>query len=117
MTWKDLAPNIIRQRLIIEGKSKNLISDKQIKEYLSKLSDELNMNTLIEPIAHLSEKYGWSGWMHWDSSGVHFYAWDKPFPFFSVDIYTCKKFSEKKAVDFTKEFFNTKEIVWKEVKV
>ncbi len=115
--WKNLAPKIIRQRLIIEGKALNLIDDKQLKEYLSKLSDKLEMTTLTEPIAHLSKKYGWAGWIHWDSSGCHFYAWDKPFPFFSVDIYTCKPFSVEKAVEFTKKFFNTREIVWKEVKV
>lgn len=115
--WKNLSPKIIRQRLIIEGKVPKLIDDKQLKEYLSKLSDKLEMTTLTEPITHLSKKYGWAGWIHWDSSGAHFYAWDKPFPFFSADIYTCKPFSIEKAVEFTKKFFDTKEIVWKEVKV
>jgi len=115
--WKDLAPKIIRQRLIIEGKCPNLINDKQMKEYLFKLSDELNMKTLLEPVVHLSEKFGWAGWIHWESSGCHFYSWSKPFPFFSSDIYTCKSFSVEKAVEFTKKFFNTIEIVWKEIKV
>ena len=29
---------------------------------------------------------GWAGWIHWETSGAHFYAWDTPRPFFSVDI-------------------------------
>ena len=112
---KDLAPKIHRQRLIIEGNCKNLISSSQIKEYLSKLSIQLKMKTLIEPITHQSDKYGWAGWIHWETSGAHFYAWDKPTPFFSVDIYTCKKFDDKTAIDFTKEFFKTTDLVSKSV--
>lgn len=115
--WKNLAPRITRQRLIIEGKLKKLITGEAIKDYLKKLSKELNMKILAEPIAHVSEKFGWAGWIHWESSGCHFYAWDKPFPFFSADIYTCKFFSVKKAVEFTKRYFKSIEIVYKEVKV
>jgi hypothetical protein len=115
--WKNLAPHIIRQRLIIEGTCKNLVTSEKIKEYLSKLSDALNMKTLAEPVTNKSEKFGWAGWIHWESSGCHFYAWDKPFPVFSSDIYTCKKFDVETAVKFTKEFFNPIDIVWKEVKV
>nr|MBA4405319.1 hypothetical protein [Nanoarchaeum sp.] len=117
MEWKNLAPNILRQRLIIEGFPSKEITDKQIKDYLINLSRELNMKALSEPTAHLSEKFGWAGWIHWESSGCHFYAWDKPKPFFSADIYTCKSFSVEKAADFTKNFFKTSKLVWKEVKV
>jgi S-adenosylmethionine decarboxylase len=112
---ENLSPQIFRQRLVIEGKCSQPITGEQIKEYLSKLSEALNMKTLIEPVTHKSEKYGWAGWIHWDSSGCHFYAWDKPFPFFSSDIYTCKKFDVKTAVKITQEFFKTIEIVSKEV--
>ena len=50
------------------------------------------MRQLAEPVTHRSERYGWAGWVHWENSGAHFYAWDSPVPFFSVDIYTCKEF-------------------------
>ena len=110
---EDLAPEIFRQRMIIEGKPKTDITSEMIKNYLSKLSGVLDMITLLEPTTHKSEKFGWAGWIHWETSGAHFYAWDNPESFFSVDIYTCKKFSEKDAFDFTKEFFGAKEIVWK----
>ena len=66
-----------------EGKCDQPITDSQIKEYLSKLSVALDMKTLIEPVTHKSEKFGWAGWIHWDSSGCHFYAWNKPFPFYN----------------------------------
>ena len=42
-------------------------------------------------------------------SGAHFYAWEQPRLFFSVDIYTCKAFSAAAAVEFTREFFHIDE--------
>ncbi|MBI3623177.1 S-adenosylmethionine decarboxylase [Candidatus Pacearchaeota archaeon] len=112
---KDLASEIYRQRLIIEGKPLRIIDDKQIKEYLLELSSKLNMKTLIPPVTHKSDKFGWAGWIHWDSSGAHFYAWEKPFLFFSVDIYTCKKFDVNVAIEFTKSYFKAKEVAFKSV--
>ncbi len=111
---KDLAPMIYRQRLVIEGCPQSIITDEHIKEFLLKLSDELGMKTLIEPVTHRSDKYGWAGWIHWESSGAHFYAWEQPMLFFSVDIYTCKKFEVSSAVDFTKKFFNSNAIEYRE---
>ncbi|PIZ61496.1 hypothetical protein COY17_04360 [Candidatus Saccharibacteria bacterium CG_4_10_14_0_2_um_filter_52_9] len=107
---KDLAPSIYRQRCVIEGMQQRAISDVEIKDYLSKLSDCLAMKTLIEPVTHRSDTFGWAGWIHWETSGAHFYAWEQPVLFFSVDIYTCKQFDEQKAVDFTKQYFEPTEI-------
>lgn len=111
---KDLAPTIFRQRMIIEGIPTKRITSEQITSYLSGLSDALDMVTLIEPVTHQSEKYGWSGWIHWETSGAHFYAWDEPL-FFSVDIYTCKQFDPVAAEKYTKEFFDASEVVAKDV--
>lgn len=111
---RDLAPEICRQRLVIEGYPTESLSDTVIKEYLRQLSDTLKMKTLIDPVTHRSERYGEAAWIHWESSGAHFYAWETPRLFFSVDIYTCKKFSAAKAVKFTKEFFNANKVVYKE---
>lgn len=110
---KDLAPNIHRQRLVIEGYPQSPISDTDIKNYLSELSVKLDMHQLIEPVTHRSDLYGWAGWIHWETSGAHVYAWERPLLFFSVDIYTCKAFSDEAAVEFTKDYFNTKEIEYK----
>jgi S-adenosylmethionine decarboxylase len=112
---KNLAPKIFRQRLIVEGKCTKQITDEQIKEYLKKLSTVLKMKILIEPVTHKSPKYGWAGWVHWETSGCHFYAWDEPCLFFSSDIYTCKAFDIKTAVDFTKKFFEAEVIAYKSI--
>lgn len=111
---KDLAPSILRQRLVIEGYPARPITDQDIKSYLSKLSKVIEMHELLEPVTHRSETFGWAGWIHWETSGAHFYAWEQPLLFFSVDIYTCKAFDPQKAVDFTKEYFEASEVVYKE---
>lgn len=111
---KDLAPEIYRQRMVIEGVPRESITDEDIKLYLKQLSDVLEMTTLLDPVTHRSDKFGEAGWIHWESSGAHFYAWDQPRLFFSVDIYTCKPFEEEKAVAFTKTFFQAIEVEFKE---
>jgi len=112
--WKDLAPDIFRQRLVIEGFSSEKITGDVIEEYLSRLSNEIGMIPMGDPRTSHSPKFGMAGWIHWETSGAHMYSWDENL-FFSVDIYTCKEFSVDKAVKFTKEFFNCREIEFKGV--
>ena len=110
----DLAPEIYRQRLVVEGLVREPIDAAQIETYLARLSDELDMVTLLAPVTHQSDTYGWAGWIHWETSGAHFYAWDQPRLFFSVDIYTCKAFPAAKAVEFTRTFFDATNVVHRE---
>jgi hypothetical protein len=112
--FTDLAPTITRQRLVVEGYPTYVITDEHIKDYLQKLSVVTDMITLIEPVTHVSDLYGWAGWIHWETSGAHFYSWERPISFFSVDIYTCKAFDPAAVVAFTEEYFRTTEIVAKE---
>lgn len=107
----DLAPMIHRQRMVVEGYPKRPVTDEDIRTYLSRLSTELGMITLLPPVTHRSDRYGWAGWIHWETSGAHFYAWEQPILFFSVDIYTCKPFDEQHAADFTASFFETTKVV------
>lgn len=111
---RDLAPGIHRQRLVIEGYPSRAISSVDIENYLSKMSEVLGMNKLQEPITNLSSRYGWAGWIHWENSGAHFYAWERPSLFFSVDIYTCKEFDPMAAVEFTRRDLGAEVIEFKE---
>lgn len=110
----DLAPTIYRQRLVVEGYPENAVTSEQIIDYLQKLSDVLEMKTLITPVTDRCDQFGWAGWIHWETSGAHFYAWEQPVLFFSVDIYTCKEFDPRKAEAFTQKYFNAKTITRKE---
>jgi S-adenosylmethionine decarboxylase len=111
--WRDLAPEIVRQRLVIEGIPARPVDDAQIRAYLSALSREVDMVQLLEPVTHRSDLYGWAGWIHWETSGAHFYAWEQPRLFFSVDVYTCKAFDVDTAVSFTRRFLDAGTVVAK----
>jgi hypothetical protein len=111
--WRDLAPEIVRQRLVIEGVPARPVEEAQIRAYLSALSREVDMVELIEPVTHRSDLYGWAGWIHWETSGAHFYAWEQPRLFFSVDVYTCKAFDVDTAVSFTRRFLDARTVVAK----
>ncbi len=115
--WKNLAPDLIRQRLIIEATTKEIVKPEQIKEYLIKLAEVSKMEVLSGPYTSNAHELGFSGWIHWRTSGAHVYSYYTNLPLLTVDTYTCKPFSIQKVVDFTKEFFGTVELVWKEVKV
>ncbi len=118
--WKNLAPHIIRQRLILEGTVEKLIEPEQFKEYLIRLSEVAKMEMLKEPVTSHAHEMGWGSWIHWKTSGTDFYSYPpmEGMPaLFTVDIYTCKPFSVRNVVEFTREFFKPIEMVWKEVEV
>ena len=110
----DLAPMICRERLVIEGTLKDPITAAAITRYLEGLSALCEMKVLLDPVTHRSDRYGWAGWIHWEASGVHVYAWEDPLLFFSVDIYTCKHFDHRGAVEYTRSFFDATVIVARE---
>jgi len=107
---RDLAPSIRRQRLVIEGTCPVPIDETSIRNYLLRLSDVCDMKALNDPVTHRAERYGWAGWIHWETSGAHLYAWDDPL-FFSIDLYTCKAFDPAPVVQFTNDYFEAIELV------
>jgi len=115
--WRNLSPKLVRQRLIIEGTTKKIIGPEEIKKYLDELAKVSKMEKLSGPFAYSAHEMGFGGWIHWKSSGAHFYSYPTNPPLFTIDTYTCKPFSVEKVVKFTKEYFKAIEIVWKEVDV
>jgi len=115
--WKNLAPNIIRQRLIMEGTTTEIIKPDQIKDYLLKLAEVSKMEVLKNPVTSNAHGLGWGGWIHWRTSGAHFYSYSGKPSLFTVDTYTCKPFNVKEVVEFTKKYFKPLDLVWKEIKV
>lgn len=126
--WRNLAPKLIRQRVIIEGTTKKIVEPEQIEKYLLELSKHIGMTAKGKVLTYAAEdkkpneewsslNMGYAGWLYWVSSGVHFHSYPTNPPLFSVDAYTCKKFSVKDAVEFTKSFFNPIEIVYLEITI
>lgn len=119
--WKNLAPGLVRQRLIIEGTTSKIIEPWQIKTYLVELARFTKMEILkrdySNPEAYSAHGCGYGGWVHWKTSGAVFYSYPTNPPLFTVDCYTCRPFSAKGAAEFTRKYFNAIELVWKEVEV
>ena len=105
---KDLAPDIVRKRMIIEGTVKRPFKGEAMTSYCEQLTEVLDMTPVTSPMCNYAARYGWCAYMHWKESGIHIYSWDKHTPpFFSIDIYTCKVFNELDVVKFTKDFFGS----------
>ena len=115
--WRNLAPGLIRQRVVIECTTSKVVGMEEIKDYLVKLSDVLAMRPLSAPFAYPAEDMGYGGWIHWITSGAHVYSYTTNPPLLTIDAYTCKPFSVEKAVQFTQKYFDVQEIVWKEIDV
>ena len=115
--WVDLAPEIRRQRVIVEGTLHNAFNPVDMVRYCHEVSIVLDMTPVSKPKTDFAEEYGQCCFMHWKESGMHIYSWDNIKPkFFSIDIYTCKTFDPWDVVRYTEEFFedNLIKITWKE---
>ena len=59
--WKNLAPQLVRQRIIIEGTTEKIVGPEQIKDYLVQLAGVTNMETLSDPKVYSAHEMGWGG--------------------------------------------------------
>lgn len=117
----DLAPNIVRRRLVVECIHKNNFDEKKIYDYMVNLSKIMNMTIVTMPVTNYVQEYGFSAYMSWKESGMHVYTWNndqnngRP-NFMSIDIYTCKNFEIKDVIDFTRLTFSDEitDITWRE---
>ena len=102
----------VRNTLVIEMHTNTPVGtcekgEKRIKEYMINLSALLGLAPLGEPAAHLSPKYGLSGWIPLsDGAAAHVYAWDDRMPsFISVDISALSKQDEDRVISHAVDFF------------
>lgn len=113
--WSNLAPDLVRQRLIIEGTTKKIVRPDEMKSFLLELARILNNEVLSGPYAYSAHEMGYGGWIHWKTSGAHIYSYPTNKPLVTLDIYTCKRFKNKTAIKFMKTYFNLIEVVWQEI--
>lgn len=120
---KNIEPRVYRQRLIIEARYNIEVDRQTVKDYLLKLAEILAMtihpdipSPIITSATGKSNPIhdGYEGVIFWLESGSTIYIWEK-FKFLTVDIYTCKEFDNKKAIEFTKSFFKISEIEYQEI--
>lgn len=120
---KNIEPRVTRQRLIIEARYSTVVDEERVRSYLLGLAAEIEMTVhpdLKKPIITSATGKsnpvhdGFEGIIFWVESGASIYVWER-LNFLTVDIYTCKHFDNRKAIDFTTEFFETTELEWQEI--
>lgn len=112
---KNLAPDIFRQRLLIEAFYTTNINQEILEKYLLDLAKHLNLRTYGKPVVYSpassigkEENAGYDAFVPLIDSGISAYIWNKA-RFFSILIYTCKGFDEQAAIEFTRQYFAVSE--------
>ncbi len=113
-----IAPDILRQRLLIEAYYQAEIDQKKIIQFLKEIAGHLDLRIYAEPIVHVTEEggpnQGYDGFVPLYDSGISVYVWTAK-KFMSIILYTCKNFDINDAVAFVKnDFKTTDELEWKE---
>lgn len=109
---RNLAPDIFRQRLLIEGYYAGEVTADRVREYLLGIAAHLELRTYAEPIVFSpasgmgrAENQGFDAFVPLIDSGISIYIWTQA-RFFSALLYTCKGFDEGQAIEFTRLFFD-----------
>lgn len=111
----NIAPEIFRKRLLIEGYFGIEVTAQTLEEYFSHITGELGLRTYGAPIIHATSgagknvNEGFDGFVPLIDSGIYISVWVNP-KFLSTIIYTCGEFDEHKAVELLKEFFQMPEM-------
>jgi S-adenosylmethionine decarboxylase len=108
---KDLAPDIVRQRLLIEGFFGIDVDEDVIRDFFGRLTAALALRTYGAPTIFApggegrTENEGYDAFVPLIDSGISLYVWSRP-RFLSVVIFTCKEFDAETARDTTRDFFD-----------
>jgi S-adenosylmethionine decarboxylase len=107
----NIAPDIFRQRLLIEGFCGREIDEQVVRDYLLGVAGHLGLRTYGDPVvfspgagAGRAENAGFDAFVPLIDSGISGYFWTAQ-KFLSVLLYTCKGFDEQAALAFTRTYF------------
>lgn len=106
----NIAPEIIRKRLLVEGYFGVEVTEESLRTYFSRITSKLGLRTYSEPIIHRTSgegknvNEGFDGFVPLVDSGIYIGVWVNP-KFLSTIIYTCGEFDAEKAVSLVKEIF------------
>ena len=111
----NIAPDIFRKRLLIEGYFQADVTEEMVGEYFAHITGGLGLRTYGPPIIHRTSgagkdiNEGFDGFVPLIDSGIYIGVWVNP-KFLSTIIYTCGEFDENKAVKIVKDFFEMSEL-------
>jgi len=125
--YYNIAPNIFRKRLIIEGKyTASIKSLDFLYNFLLEFTEQIKdadhiIKGLRGPFVFdyqfekkVSESSSYDGFIIWNENQVSSYVWHEN-NFFTIDIYTCSEFDTNKILDFVLKKFKCTEFTWHEL--
>ena len=107
---RDIAPDITRQRLLVEGFYDVDLDDARVEEYLQGVAANLGLRTYGRPAIFApagegqAQNQGFDAFLPLIDSGISLYVWTGP-RFLAVVLFTCTAFDEVEAVAYTRRFF------------
>lgn len=109
---RDLAPQIVRQRLLIEAVFTVDVDEPFVDRFLHGLAEHLGLRTyapatIVAPGGMgRDENEGFDAFLPLIDSGISLYVWTAS-RFLACVLFTCKKFDADRAVAFLNESFAT----------
>ena len=116
---RDLAPDILRQRLLIEGYFTAPVDRAAVEGYLTGIAAALELRTYGAPIVHdpaglgKPENQGFDAFIPLIDSGISLYVWTQR-RFFAAVLFTCRRFDVSRALGFTRTHFGATEVEHRE---
>jgi hypothetical protein len=116
---RNLAPDITRQRLLIEGFYAVAVDHASVEGYLTGVAAHLNLRTYGTPIIHSPagegklENAGFDAFIPLIDSGISLYVWSER-KFFAAVLFTCKAFDVRQALEFTRHHFGATQLEHRE---
>jgi S-adenosylmethionine/arginine decarboxylase-like enzyme len=105
---ENLAPDIVRQRLLIEGHYDRELDAQGVADYLQGLAAALSLRSYAAPVVHAPQgdgrpaNAGYDAFLPLIDSGISLYVWTEAH-FFAVVLFTCKLFDVDTALAYTRE--------------
>jgi hypothetical protein len=115
---RDLAPDIVRQRLLMEGYYSIDVDAAAVENYLSGVAAHLGLRTYGNPIVHSpggigkEANAGFDAFIPLIDSGISLYVWSKK-QFFAAVLFTCKSFEVDTALQFTRGYFGSPDLEYR----
>jgi hypothetical protein len=107
---RDLAPDITRQRLLIEGHYTIEVGGEDVTRFLTELPAALHLRAYGEVSLHApggagrDSNEGFDAFVPLIDSGISLYVWTSA-RFLALVVFTCKAFDDDRAVTFTRDWF------------
>jgi hypothetical protein len=110
----DLAPDVTRQRLLVEGYYTIDLDEQRVDDYLQGLAAHLGLRAYGRPVIFApagqgrDRNQGFDAFLPLIDSGISLYVWTGP-RFVAAILFTCRLFNEHSAIEYTKNFFRLSE--------